>query len=132
MNLPETSLGIIMLTDAAADAVKEMIAAQNWAADVFLRVYVSGGGCSGLQYGLALDEVQDDSDEVVEDNGVHICIDPVSLKYMSGSTVDFVQSDMGGGFKIDNPKSTNGCGCGQSFQADGAPTGGCSGCNSCG
>lgn len=100
-----------------------------------LRVWVAGGGCSGLQYGLALDDGQpEEGDKVFEQDGIKIFVDDLSLQYMEGSSVDFVDDNLGGGFKIENPNATSSCGCGNSFQTeDSAPAqgGGC-GCGSCG
>lgn len=119
----------ITLTNGAADMVKDLISQQE-RDDLALRVYVSGGGCSGLQYGMALDENVEEDDQVFESLGVKVVVDALSLRYISGSTVDYVTSGMGGGFKVENPNSTGGCGCGSSFQTE--ESGGSSGCGSCG
>ena len=102
-----------------------------------LRVFVAGGGCSGLQYGMTLDNETHPGDTDFESNGLPVRVDPMSAKYISGANIDFVDSLLGGGFKIDNPNAVASCGCGSSFRpreeegADDAPSagGGCgSGC----
>ncbi|MFQ5998083.1 MAG: iron-sulfur cluster insertion protein ErpA, partial [Candidatus Bathyarchaeia archaeon] len=80
-----------------------------------LRIWVSGGGCSGFQYGMAFDSKRDD-DEVIESNGVKVLIDPMSTKYLEGSQIDFVEGLEGSGFKINNPNVKSTCACGTSFE----------------
>jgi iron-sulfur cluster assembly protein len=95
-----------------------------------LRVFVSGGGCSGLQYGMTFDPNPRDVDTVFMQHGVRVVIDPQSLRYMEGATIDFVDSLMGGGFHIENPNAVSSCGCGSSFKTkDQAGAGGCSSCH---
>jgi iron-sulfur cluster assembly accessory protein len=121
----------LTLTDGAADMVKDLIGQQE-RDDLCLRVYVAGGGCSGLQYGMALDENIEADDQVFETSGVRVVVDSQSLRYIAGAVVDYVDTGMGGGFKVENPNATGGCGCGSSFSTeDGsqASSGGCgSGC----
>lgn len=120
----------ITLSERAACELKELITSQS-KPNAALRVWVAGGGCSGLSYGMALDDGEpEDGDQVFEDNGLKIFVDGLSLQYMSGSTVDYVEDMMGGGFKIENPNASSSCGCGNSFSTeDGAgPAGGCGGC----
>ena len=81
-----------------------------------LRVYVAGGGCSGLTYGMALEDSESDDDIVTENDGLRIFIDPVSAKYLKGCSVDYKESLEGSGFKINNPNVVSTCGCGHSFQ----------------
>ena len=81
-----------------------------------LRVFVAGGGCSGLQYGMAFEAQARDFDTVIDQNGVKLFIDPTSLMYLSGASIDSVDSLMGGGFKIENPNAVAACGCGSSFK----------------
>lgn len=126
----------ITLTEVAATEVKALIAEQD-RSDLYLRVYVSGGGCSGLQYGMALDETAEADDETFTAYGIPMVIDKVSLKYMVGSVVDFVTTENGGGFKIENPNAVKSCGCGSSFssedgEAEGLDTSAGGGCGSCG
>ena len=120
---------MITLTDRAASELSGLISEQK--AGAALRVWVAGGGCSGLQYGMALDDNNpEDGDQVFEDRGIKIYVDELSLNYMNGASVDYVDDTLGGGFKIENPNATSSCGCGNSFKtADGAGAGaGCGGC----
>ena len=119
-----SALNEVSLTDRAAEMVKDLIVQQE-RSDLALRVYVAGGGCSGLQYGMALDENIEEDDTTFESLGVKIVVDATSLRYIAGATVDYVETGMGGGFKVENPNSTGGCGCGSSFQT--AESGGTSG-----
>ena len=82
-----------------------------------LRVFVQGGGCSGFQYGLMIEESAGDadSDQIFQSNGVKLFVDPISIRYLSGAEVDFVDNLTGGGFTIKNPNAKTTCGCGQSF-----------------
>lgn len=131
----ETTTSPIALTDRAAQEVKDILEQQGNPEDVALRIYVAGGGCSGLQYGMALDENVEEGDQFFSDKDVKIVIDPMSLKYIAGSMVDYVETAMGGGFKVENPNATKSCGCGSSFttEEDAAGqtvTGGCGSCGS--
>lgn len=122
-------LSAVTLTEGAAEMVKDLISQQE-RDDLALRVYVAGGGCSGLQYGMALDENIEEDDTTFESLGVKIVVDAMSLRYIAGSTVDYVETGMGGGFKVENPNATGGCGCGSSFstQESGGSGGGCGSC----
>lgn len=121
---------MITLTERAVCELKELMTSQG-KMNAALRVWVSGGGCSGLSYGMGLDEEKpEEGDEVYEQEGVKIMIDGLSLNYMNGSSVDFVDDDFGGGFKIENPMAVGGCGCGSSFQTADSQGGG-GGCGSC-
>lgn len=125
---------MITLSTRAVSELKDLMESQQ-KADAALRVWVAGGGCSGLQYGMALDdEKPEENDNVIEQDGVKIYIDALSINYMDGSNVDFVDDDFGGGFKIENPKAVGGCGCGNSFQTEDGQqvAGGGGGCGSCG
>lgn len=124
----------IHLTESAAETVRNLLI-QKEVPDYGLRIFVSGGGCSGLQYGMALDAAAGENDMVFEDEGVKIFIDSISMMYLSGSVVDYEDSLMGGGFRIDNPNAVSSCGCGHSFKTDSSSDaasdyGG--GCGSCG
>jgi len=128
---PISELAAVTLTEKAAEMVRDLIAQQE-RDDLALRVYVAGGGCSGLQYGMALDENIEEDDTVFETSGVKMVIDGTSIRYVAGATVDYVETGMGGGFKVENPNATGGCGCGSSFStAEGEPASG-GGCGSCG
>jgi iron-sulfur cluster assembly accessory protein len=98
-----------------------------------LRVFVSGGGCSGMQYGMAFEESPRDFDKVVSVDGVRLIIDPTSMMYLQGATIDYVDSLMGGGFRIENPNAVSTCGCGHSFRtssdSEGESEAGCSSCS---
>jgi len=106
---------MVNLTTAAAEKVKVILQQEDESLkDGGLRIYVQGGGCSGFSYGMVLDEVTED-DEVFEEQGVKVIIDPMSLKHLEGAQVDYKEDLMGGGFAIKNPNATTTCGCGQSF-----------------
>jgi iron-sulfur cluster assembly protein len=121
----------ITLTKRAAKELTDLIQAEN-KTNAALRVWVAGGGCSGLTYGMALDDNSpEEGDQQFEHEGVRIVIDGLSLQYMEGSEVDYVDDAMGGGFKIENPNAKNTCGCGSSFQTEDGQAGG-GGCGSCG
>jgi iron-sulfur cluster assembly protein len=123
---------MITLTPKAADVLQEMISGQQ-NPQAALRVWVQGGGCSGLSYGMALDDAAPEADDQVFDqNGIKIYVDSLSHHYMDGAEVDYLDDVLGGGFKIENPNAVSSCGCGSSFQAaDGAGASG-GGCGSCG
>jgi len=104
----------ITITDKAAEKVKATMEKQG-KKDAGLRVYVSGGGCSGFQYGLAFDQ-KNDGDHVVESQGVSILVDEQSAQYLEGSEIDYVESVMGEGFMVNNPNAVETCGCGHSFK----------------
>jgi iron-sulfur cluster assembly accessory protein len=109
---------MIHVTETAAEKIQELLAEEN-RPEAGLRVFVQGGGCSGFQYGLMIDEGEGDpaSDQQFEVNGVRIYVDPISLRYLKGAEVDFVDNTMGGGFTIKNPNAKSTCGCGSSFNA---------------
>ena len=113
---------MVQLTDIAAEKVRAFIAGQRAEGNVGLRVGVRGGGCSGFQYALALDEQHDD-DHIFETSGIRVLVDPASLQYVDGSTVDYTESFMGSGFDVSNPNVVSSCGCGSSFRvADEEPS----------
>jgi iron-sulfur cluster assembly protein len=99
----------------AAAKIKELLQARN-IPGYALRVFVSGGGCSGMQYGMAFEGNPQEFDSVVEVEGVRLVIDPTSLMYLGGAIIDFVDSLMGGGFRIENPNAVSTCSCGSSFK----------------
>jgi iron-sulfur cluster assembly accessory protein len=107
---------MIHVTEIAAGKINELLTEEN-KAGAALRVFVQGGGCSGFQYGLMIDEGEGDpsADQVFEVNGVRLYVDPISLRYLKGAEVDFVDNTMGGGFTIKNPNAKSTCGCGSSF-----------------
>ena len=107
---------MINVTVSAASKISELLVEEN-KPDAGLRVFVQGGGCSGFQYGLMIDEGEGDAstDAVVQVNGVKLLVDPISARYLSGAEVDFVDNITGGGFTIKNPNAKSTCGCGSSF-----------------
>ena len=109
---------MINVTPSAATKISELLTEEN-KMGAGLRVFVQGGGCSGFQYGLMIDEGEGnaESDQVFEVNGVRLFVDPISLRYLKGAEVDFVDNNMGGGFTIKNPNAKSTCGCGSSFSA---------------
>lgn len=135
INAPE-SVSEITLSERAASELKTLLV-ENDKPNAYLRVWVAGGGCSGLQYGMALDDNEPEADDkCIIDKDVRILVDSMSLKYMTGSIVDYVDDQLGGGFKIENPNAVKSCGCGSSFSTDeqgmeGLDTGG-GGCGGCG
>jgi iron-sulfur cluster insertion protein len=104
----------VTLSANAAKRIKEIMASEPDAKSM-LRIAVSGGGCSGFQYGFTFDDVQNDDDLVVSRDGATLLVDAVSLNYMSGSELDFVEDLAGAAFQIKNPNATSKCGCGSSF-----------------
>ena len=111
----DTPEAAITLTDKAAGKIGELLAGQEDAADQALRVAVRGGGCSGFQYALAFDKPKDD-DHVFEVDGVAVIVDKVSMQFVFGSEVDYVEGLQGAGFQVNNPNVVAACGCGSSFQ----------------
>ncbi len=106
---------MLHLTDLAATKVGEFLVKHN-RPNALLRVRVVGGGCSGFQYQLALDEESKDGDQVFEQNGVKILVDERSLSLLDGTEIDYVEDLMGAGFRFSNPNAASSCGCGESFQ----------------
>ena len=109
---------MINVTETAATKINELLSEEQKSGSG-LRVFAQGGGCSGFQYGLMIEENgQGSSDQVFESNGVRLFVDPISIRYLNGAEVDFVDTITGGGFTIKNPNATSTCGCGQSFTVD--------------
>jgi iron-sulfur cluster assembly protein len=104
----------LSLTEEAVSRLKGVLSAQN-APEGALRVYVAPGGCSGFSYGMSLEAEPAEDDEVVEQAGVRVVVDPFSLQYLNGAQIDFIDSLMGGGFTVVNPNAVKSCACGQSF-----------------
>jgi iron-sulfur cluster assembly protein len=131
MTLAEsTELKTIEISPEAAVAVKDLLKKRDLDGYA-LRVFVQGGGCSGFQYGMALEQNIREEDTVIEEHGVKVVIDEISIGYMRGSSIDYVDDIMGSGFKIENPNAISSCGCGNSFEAadsQGSPSP-CSGCS---
>ena len=113
----ETQTALISITPAAAEKVRELLESEG-NPELGLRIFVAGGGCSGLQYGMTLDESQD-SDTIFDASGVRVLVDEMSAEYISGSEIDYVDSLMGAGFTVNNPNAVSTCGCGHSFKTAG-------------
>lgn len=120
MPTDQTQTTVINLTPAAVNAVKEMLTERNLEGYA-LRVFVSGSGCSGLRYGMALDNNIREQDLSCDFDNVKVLVDEVSINYLRGATVDYIDNETGAGFAIDNPNQMASCGCG-------SESSGCSGC----
>ncbi len=112
----------LILTEAAAEKVQSLLQQQE-NADLRLRIFVSGGGCSGFQYGFTFDDEVRDNDEIIESHGVHLLVDPMSLDLLRGAEIDYQRSLEGESFVIRNPNAASTCGCGKSFTPN--ENGGC-------
>jgi iron-sulfur cluster insertion protein len=107
---------LLVFTDDAATKVKSLIEEEG-NPDLMLRVFVTGGGCSGFQYGFTFDETVNEGDTEVEKNGVKLLVDPMSFQYLVGAEIDYKEDLEGARFVIRNPNATTTCGCGSSFSA---------------
>jgi len=116
MNAPAEMTVPLIFTDSAANKVKELIVEEG-NPELKLRVFVTGGGCSGFQYGFTFDEVTNEDDTIMEKNGVTLLIDPMSFQYLVGAEIDYSEGLQGSQFVIKNPNATSTCGCGSSFSA---------------
>ena len=120
MNTAADTMGtdeqLLVFTDSAALKVSELIVEEG-NADLKLRVFVSGGGCSGFQYGFTFDENEEDGDTCIENQGVKLLVDPMSFQYLAGAEIDYKEDLEGAQFVIRNPNATTTCGCGSSFSA---------------
>lgn len=105
---------LVTITPKAAEKVTAFMA-EEAEKPQFLRVYVQGGGCSGLSYGMGFEKTSEEDDLVIEENGVKMVIDSYSVDYLKGANIDYIESLMGAGFKINNPNVTKSCSCGSSF-----------------
>jgi len=110
----ETTEPTLIFSVAAASKVKELIRDEGNNA-LMLRVFISGGGCSGFQYGFTFDEEIGDGDTIIENEGVKLLVDPMSFQYLSGAEIDYSEGMEGAQFVIRNPNATTTCGCGSSF-----------------
>ncbi len=106
----------LVFTDSAASKVKKLMEEEG-NNNLKLRVFVSGGGCSGFKYGFTFDELINEDDTVMEKNGVKLLIDPMSFQYLAGAEIDYQENLEGAQFIIKNPGATSTCGCGSSFSA---------------
>lgn len=114
MNTVTETQDPLLFTDNAANKVKQLIEEEG-NTDLKLRVFVSGGGCSGFQYGFTFDEVANEDDTVLNKNGVQLLIDPMSFQYLAGAEIDYQEGLEGSQFVIKNPNAETTCGCGSSF-----------------
>jgi len=113
----ETYADVVTLTPSGAQAVQGLLQRRNFGADQYaLRVFIQGGGCSGFQYGMALEGQARETDYSFDFSGVRVVVDEVSMEYLRGATIDYVDDLMGSGFKIENPNAVAACGCGSSFR----------------
>jgi iron-sulfur cluster assembly accessory protein len=108
---------MINLSPIAADKLGKIMDEKGLAGHS-LRVFVSGGGCSGLSYGMTFAEAAETGDQIFEANGVKIIVDPGSFPYLNGAEIDYIDSLMGGGFRIENPNAVQSCSCGSSFRTE--------------
>jgi len=116
----QSPAGTKAMTITARAAEKALGALQSSGkVNAAIRVFVKSGGCSGYQYGMAVDDRQLEGDTTIEDQGVRLVVDKMSFPYLDGAQVDFVNNLMGAGFTINNPNATSSCGCGHSFRTDG-------------
>lgn len=115
IEVSDTPEAAITLTDKAAEKIGELLSGQTDGGEQALRVAVRGGGCSGFQYALAFDKPKAD-DNVFEVDGVSVIVDKVSMQFVFGSEVDYVEGLQGAGFQVNNPNVVAACGCGSSFQ----------------
>ncbi|HET6372099.1 MAG TPA: iron-sulfur cluster insertion protein ErpA [Candidatus Polarisedimenticolia bacterium] len=107
---------MINVTPTALAKIKESMQAEG-RPNLSLRIFVEGGGCSGMQYGLAFEDAEQEGDEILAQDGFKILVDRFSAPYLKGIEIDYVSSLQGAGFKINNPNATGSCGCGHSFKA---------------
>lgn len=113
---------MITLTESAAEKLGGIMEQKGLAQSHALRIFVKGGGCGGMQYGMTFDEARE-GDEVYEQHGLRVIVDSTSLFYVDGASIDYVDNLMGGGFHIENPQATSSCGCGSSFRTAKSHTG---------
>ncbi|WP_141500134.1 HesB/IscA family protein [Paenibacillus luteus] len=106
---------MITISDTASDKIKEMLAEEG-GPELFLRIGVKEGGCSGFSYGMGFDDEQQVGDKALDMEGLKVVVDEDSIKYLNGLVIDFKESAMGGGFTIENPNASATCGCGSSFR----------------
>lgn len=109
-----TAIESMKISDKAADKIKSLLNEED-NQELMLRVFVTGGGCSGFQYGFTFEDNVDDDDTIIEKNNIKVIIDPMSLQYLEGSIVDLKEELLGSQFIIENPNATTTCGCGSSF-----------------
>jgi iron-sulfur cluster insertion protein len=109
---------MLTITESAASKIKEVVIEEG-NPDLKLRMFVQGGGCSGFSYGFTLDEIQNDDDFNIEAYGIQVLVDSISIQYVQGAQVDYVEDIQGSQFTIKNPNAQTTCGCGSSFSVNG-------------
>ncbi len=109
---------VINVTPVAIEKIRALLVEKAMPADTGLRVFVAGGGCSGMQYGMAFEPHAREDDTITDADGVRIVIDPISLEYLRGANIDYIDTLMGGGFSVENPNAVSSCGCGHSFRTE--------------
>ena len=109
----------VTLLPAAVNKIRALLTERNLPEHA-LRVFVAGGGCSGMQYGMAIEREAGEFDNAFEQDGVKVIVDATSMMYLAGATIDYVDNLMGGGFRIENPNAVSTCGCGHSFRTTGS------------
>jgi len=107
---------MVTITENAAEKLGGILEQKGMKDTHGLRVFVKGGGCGGMQYGMTFDDTTRDDDQIYEHSGLRVLVDPTSLFYIEGANIDYVDNLMGGGFHIDNPNAVSSCGCGSSFR----------------
>lgn len=117
IDFPRTETEQITLTEGAVRRVRKLIEERELTG-YSLRVFVSGGGCSGMQYGMGLESEPRETDLRFSFDDVQVVVDPMSITYLAGTVIDYTDELMGGGFKIENPKAVSACGCGHSFRTE--------------
>jgi iron-sulfur cluster insertion protein len=105
---------MITLSDTATEKIRDLIAEEN-NPDLKLRIFVQGGGCSGMSYGFTLDEIANEDDFTLDESGVQVLVDSMSMQYLTGASIDYKEDLMGATFSISNPNAQTTCGCGSSF-----------------
>ncbi|WP_291424483.1 iron-sulfur cluster assembly accessory protein [Deinococcus sp.] len=114
----DITLKPLTISEFGAQKAKDILAGSG-KENAGVRVFIKSGGCSGYQYGMAIDDRELDGDTIVVDRGIKLLVDRMSIDLLRGSEVDFVENMMGGGFSVNNPNATSSCGCGHSFRTDG-------------
>lgn len=128
--LTDTTTTAITLTEVAAGKLGGILEQKGLRETHALRVFVKGGGCGGMQYGMTFDDDIQDADQVFEQYGLRVIVDPTSFVYVGGASIDYIDNLMGGGFHIENPNAVSSCGCGSSFRTNGAAAEAGAGCGS--
>ncbi len=113
--IPVSTDPLVVLSDAAAGKLQELVAAEQ-NPQLGLRVYVYSGGCSGFRYGMMLEDQPSSEDITVQSKGINVYVDKQSTQYLLGSEIDYLDTLMGAGFTVNNPNAVSGCGCGSSFR----------------